>query len=237
MTRRIGRQFGNSTITAVAESRKTLSGKYKYRFSLRCTCGHEYILSGESLGNAKEPCPQCRASAPTQPRTSTYHHPLYETWGAMHQRCANPNDSMYHRYGGRGIYVCKEWTGDTLLPGAHKSKTGFDQFLLDMGPKPSPEHSLDRIDNDGPYSPSNCRWATRAEQYSNRSQNVWVECRGHRLTMQQWFTTLRVDKSTAYRAMREMEITHLQLVEYLIARFERIHGTFPSDKHPPTAGA
>lgn len=82
-------------------------------------------------------------------------HPLYNTWCDMKSRCNNPNNRSYRRYGGRGITVCDRWAGR------------FKNFLDDMGEKPSPLHSLDRIDNDKGYFPENCKWSTRQEQQLN----------------------------------------------------------------------
>lgn len=82
--------------------------------------------------------------------------PLYTTYQGMISRCYSKNNVAYHRYGGRGIGVCREWKGH------------FQRFKADMGSKPSPLHSLDRIDNDKGYSPDNCRWATQTEQHMNR---------------------------------------------------------------------
>lgn len=85
-------------------------------------------------------------------------HPLYSTWQGMINRCKYPSASAYKDYGGRGIKVCERWLGaDGLL-----------NFALDMGPKPTPFHTLDRKDNDGDYEPTNCRWATRLEQSQNQ---------------------------------------------------------------------
>lgn len=84
-------------------------------------------------------------------------HVLYRVWHSMRQRCFNPNNARYYRYGGRGIGICARWDS-------------FENFMSDMGPRPTSDHSLDRIDNNGDYEPSNCRWATRSQQQRNKGK-------------------------------------------------------------------
>lgn len=84
--------------------------------------------------------------------------PTYSCWAAMRNRCLNPRGEHYDRYGGRGILVCSRWRK-------------FENFLEDMGERPSPSHSIDRIDTEGNYEPSNCRWADPKEQRRNQSRN------------------------------------------------------------------
>lgn len=102
-----------------------------------------------------------------------------DAWYLMLRRCGlGAAHTSAPRYASKGITVCEEW------------RTSFEQFYADMGPRPSSAHSLDRENNDGDYTPSNCRWATLAEQGANKDSNVWVEFRGRRLLASHWAAEL-----------------------------------------------
>lgn len=121
--------------------------------------------------------------------------PEYSVWRGMLQRCRNPNDVAYAAYGGRGIYVCPRWHA-------------FACFIEDLGPRPSPKHSVDRIDNDGPYACGKCphclergqapnaRWATKRVQQNNTRANRRIMWRGLNLTAPQWSRRTGINEST-----------------------------------------
>ena len=97
--------------------------------------------------------------------------PEYNTWKGMRHRCTNPNHRVYALYGGRGITVCERWAAS------------FQAFLDDVGRKPSPDHSLDRIDVDGNYEPGNVRWATQQDQCRNQRRNRRLMYQGQERTL------------------------------------------------------
>lgn len=114
----------------------------------------------------------------------------YSAWSSMIQRCTNQKGAGYHRYGGRGIAVCDRW------------RTSYETFLADMGRRPSPQHSVDRKDNDGNYEPGNCRWATVKEQGRNRRTNHTITARGRTATLIEWAELSGIRAGTIYERLR-----------------------------------
>jgi hypothetical protein len=142
--------------------------RYGARWKCLCDCGNEVIVPATVLKNRQRSCGCVN--------TGNRSHGLYGTaenriWRGMKNRCSVPTLKNYHRYGGRGIRVCDRW------------EDSFEAFLSDMGPRPSPNHSLDRINNDGNYEPSNCRWATAKQQSSNTIRTVRVQFQGEELPL------------------------------------------------------
>lgn len=100
--------------------------------------------------------------------------PEYNAWLHMRERCLDPKNPRYRDYGGRGIQVCNRWL------------SSFENFLKDMGDRPSPQHSLDRTDNGKNYELSNCQWATRLQQQNNTRWNTRVTVNGESRTLAEW---------------------------------------------------
>jgi hypothetical protein len=164
----LGQRFGRLTVESRAASVRTGHGT-KVRWNCIRDCGGRVTITTGSLrsGNTKS----CGCYQLDRLRAKTLKHgharkgrlhPLYSAWGAMLSRCSDPKVEEFRNYGARGITVCSRWRkGDGIVG-------GFECFLADMGNRPSPQHSLDRIDNERGYDPDNCRWATRRQQNLNR---------------------------------------------------------------------
>lgn len=168
-----GLVFGHLTVL-----RRSGSDKHGTAMWLvRCRCGVEKRVrrSGLTAGDAKS-CGCSNVSAHTTHGHTTRRRrtSIYRAWESMLYRCTNPNSPAFKNYGGRGISVCSRW------------RDSFEAFFEDMGPKPSKKHSLDRIDNDGPYEPGNCRWSTRITQMRNTRKSHKIAIDKETRTLAEW---------------------------------------------------
>lgn len=148
------------------------------RWLCKCDCGNYSDVEQYTLINNKIKTCGC-ANSKTGEESHLFVHGLAGTyicsiWHAMLARCYNPSTREYKNYGGRGITVCERW------------RNSLNDFADDMGERPTPQHSIDRIDNDGNYEPSNCRWATAQEQNRNNRRTRWITHNNETLCLQEW---------------------------------------------------
>lgn len=158
----------------------------------RCECGSERLVSTLNLRSGRSRscgCLRDEISAISHLKHGGSYSSEYQAWLKAKRRCFDPKDISYRNYGGRGIYMCDEWCAD------------FGSFVRDVGPKPSPVHSLDRIDNDRGYEPGNCRWATRSEQSRNTRRNRWIGIGGQRKLLTDWSVDSGVSTTTIGRRL------------------------------------
>ena len=120
----------------------------------------------------------------------SYKNPLYRTWHNMINRCHNEKHPDFPDYGRRGISVCDRW------------RNSFQSFADDMGPKPSPKHSIDRRETNGPYNPENCRWATPQEQGRNKRNNRLLTHNGETMPMSEWAERIGISLSSIHARLK-----------------------------------
>ena len=194
MIRPVEGQFGKWTV--IGKPHREF-GRGKETFVLcKCSCGVEQDVRAADLRCGKSTmCQSCGfQSHQTHGETKGDHQPPeYRAWVRMISRCTNPNSPNWKDYGGRGITVCPQWQGPT----------GCQTFLHDMGRRPGPDYSLDRRDNNGNYTPENCRWATPVEQHGNTRRNILLSLNGQTMTISAWARKLGVGRHLIGRRIRE----------------------------------
>lgn len=155
----------------------------------RCACGAICVKQGRSMRSGRtQSCGCLLAQIVQMPRPSRRTHEMtgtsfYTRWSSMIGRCTNPKNHAYADYGGRGITVCPQW------------RASFETFAADMG-EPLPGTWLERRDNNGPYSPENCYWATRHQQANNKRNNRWITHDGITQTLEQWSRATGIGHAT-----------------------------------------
>ena len=199
----IGQIFGSLVIlesrqrTYHRADRPNGHGRIQQFWLVQCSCGTKpFELSDQFLQNGAKACRSCTHSGENNSKRThgesdavirgkrSTASPEYRCWKAIKNRCYNQKAKQYKDYGGRGIRICKRWFDS------------FENFLDDMGRKPSRSHSIQRRDNNGDYSPENCYWATDEEQRRNKRTTKWITINGEIKSRIEWLEILGVKKST-----------------------------------------
>lgn len=175
-----GQRFGRIVVLSRAES------KDRPRWNCVCDCGKEIVLPTEQLLGGTKSCGCYRREWASTIEVKhggcrrENRERLYSVWNMMKQRCNDPNNCHYKDYGGRGIFVCEEWS---------KSYEAFRDWAMANGYDPLAKHgkcTIDRIDNDKGYEPDNCRWVSTEEQARNKRTNRLISFNGETKTISEW---------------------------------------------------
>lgn len=177
-----GQKFGKLTVIKRVENDK----HGLPRWECKCDCGNTTLVSGQHLReNRIKSCGCLKKNGKTKTR-------LYRIWSSMKNRCENPKRKDYKHYGHKGIEICKEWH-DFLTFYEWANSNGYSENL-----------TLDRIDANGNYEPSNCRWATAKEQCNNRTNNHLITYNGKTLTVSQWAEERNINHDTLFSRINRM---------------------------------
>lgn len=172
----VGKIFSNLTVLR-------FNSKDKHGLNIwlcKCGCGKLISVRGNALKSGKKRSCGCLNGRHGLSGTTEY-----SAWKGIITRCRWEKYYQWKNYGGRGIRVCKRWSR-------------FENFIADMGFKPGAEYSIDRIDVNGDYEPSNCRWATHKQQAQNRRNNIFIELGGDKKTVAEWSDLYGVKAATVY---------------------------------------
>jgi hypothetical protein len=192
-----GERRGNLTIIKCVGKKNS-----HYLWECVCDCGNIIIVPVNNLNNGHTKSCGCLSVNTVVNRTTTHGNskkgkwsPEYAVWSSIKGRCLNPNNPAYKNYGGRGIKICERWANS------------FENFLQDVGKRPSLRHSFDRYpDNNGNYEPGNFRWATKKQQADNRRTSRWYEYDGIKLVLEDWARKLGVSRSTLSNKLKKQSI-------------------------------
>jgi hypothetical protein len=189
-----GHRVGRWTLISIGQPHIKKGGRERRRWLCRCSCGTEKLVLEQSLRLAlwaaeggSRSCGCLALERSTKHAHNRAGRPTseYSTWVAAKKRCFNPRNPSYKDYGQRGIRMCAAWANS------------FSLFLRDMGLKPDPTYSLDRVDPDGDYAPGNCRWAPLAVQARNKRNVRWYAFRGERLILAEVADRLGITRDQA----------------------------------------
>lgn len=183
-----GARYGRLIVVSYAG----LNNSGKSAWECKCDCGGVKVVMATQLLHGRTR--SCGCLLKDSIRIANSKHGMrnsaeYRIWNRMKTRCYNKNHDSYYCYGARGIHVCKEW------------RESFSIFFQDMGARPSIYHELDRIDVNGDYSKSNCRWVTRKENQRNKRNNRLLSFKGATKTLAEWVEHFHINRNTLDRRL------------------------------------
>lgn len=190
----IGRSFTKLTVIKFIGYRQYKTHRDKI-WLCRCSCGNETTAIGYSLRHGGKTSCGCKRKEELGARRRTHgmtNTPEYRVWSYMLTRCYYKKHKHYNNYGGRGIGVDINWRGPN----------GFKQFYTDMGPRPSPKHTIERVDNNLSYGPDNCIWLERRLQARNQRKTIWLEYAGQRRSVAEWAERIGIPRPTLHNRIR-----------------------------------
>lgn len=185
-----GKTFGRLLVIRYAGVAKG----YRSLWVCICSCGGIRTIRGESLSSQRTRSCGCLSDEARKRKTThgKSKSRIYRVWSGLVKRCSSPYSKDWDRYGGRGISVCERWLR-------------FEGFYEDMGDAPE-GMTLDRIDNNGNYEKSNCRWSTRQEQAANTRRTKYIEYRGESLILSGWARRLGMSTASFIYRLRNWSI-------------------------------
>lgn len=187
-----------SRLVVIERGQNTKLGQTTWR--CLCDCGNEIVAQASNIKNEKTRscgCIRKETLSEFNKSTKTTHNlsrtSEYRIWGGIMTRCFNKNDPGHSHYGSRGITVCDRWMV-------------FENFINDMGKRPSAKHSIDRIDVNGNYSPENCRWATSKEQSLNKRDTILITHNGETKTIDKWAAQYGLNYLVIWNRLRNSKV-------------------------------
>lgn len=202
-----GNRYGRLTVIEFAGFHEQPSGRRRSQWRCRCDCGNEVIVQTFNLKSGNSKSCGCYNAESIKDRSTTHgcrHTRLYAIWTNMKTRCYNKGEtSDYMNYGGRGIKMCEEWR-DSFEPFRDWAlKNGYDDSL-----------SIDRVDVDGAYEPSNCRWVDAKLQANNRRNTISVSSNGETRTLSEWSRITGIKYHTIYARMKRLGMSQEEAINY-----------------------
>lgn len=181
-------QYGRWTVL----ERYPRDERKRYMALCKCECGTERVVDYQQVRAGSSKSCGCLNREKSSARHKTHgltKSPIYSVWKNMKRRCTNPDAKDFYLYGGRGISVCERWMD-------------FNNFYADMGDIPFKSAQLDRIDSDGNYEPSNCKWSSPSEQMRNRRDNRMIEHNGEYLCLTDWESKAGFPRNMLYSRLK-----------------------------------